>query len=146
MREIIFRGKRRRGGAWIEGYLVRRPSSVQYDGNVSPWAIHTPPKDPEDLGYVRHVDPETVGQFTGLTDKNGKRIFEGDIGRYKQTDGAMRNGKPIICTGAVIYNAETASYAVGGADYFDYFPIRDFEIIGNIHDNPELLSEREGEK
>ena len=88
--------------------------------------------------------PETVGQYTGLTDKNGKKIFEGDIGKYKQTDGAKWNGRPIMCTGKVIYNTKTASFAVDsideiGSKNFDYFPIKDFEVIGNIHDNPELL-------
>ena len=96
-------------------------------------------------GFNLAVNPETVGQFTGLTE-NGKKIFEGDIGRYKQTDGAKRNGKPIICIGKVVYNAKTASFAVeskdeAGSKYFDYFPIKDFEVIGNIHDNPELLEE-----
>ena len=72
------------------------------------------------------------------------KIFEGDIGRYKQTDGVKENGKPIICTGVVLYNEKTASFAVESKDekgrkYFDYFPIKDFEVIGNIHDNPELL-------
>lgn len=94
--------------------------------------------------YGKKVEIDTVGQFTGLLDKNRKKIFEGDIGRYQQTDGARQNNKPIICIGKVIYNAKTASFAVESKDekevkYFDYFPVKDFEIIGNIHDNPELL-------
>ena len=133
MREILFKAKRIDNGEWVCGSL-----SMEYFQEcgcvmISPSA---------DTCYK--VDPETVGQFTGLTDKNGKKIFEGDIGRYQQTDGAKRNGKPITCIGKVIYNAKTASYAVeskdeAGCKYFDYFPIKDFEVIGTIHDNPELL-------
>ena len=106
------------------------------------------------LALIRELTEENerlrvVADYTGLTDKNGKKIFEGDIGRYKQTDGAKRNGKPIICTGKVVYWAKTASYAVeskdeAGCKYFDYFPIKDFEVIGNIHDNPELLEGGDG--
>ena len=100
-------------------------------------------------GFDEEVLPDTVGQYTGLTDKNGKKIFEGDIGRYKQTDGAKINGNPMICIGKVVYNEKTASFAVDskdeiGAKNYDYFPIKDFEIIGNIHDNGDLLKGGEG--
>lgn len=133
MREILFRGKSKARGEWYHGNL---------DVNITGICIITPDDTP--IGKYGQVDPETVGQFTGLTDKNGKKIFEGDIGRYKQTDGAKINGYPMICIGKVVYNEKTASFAVDskdeiGAKNYDYFPIKDFEIIGNIHDNPELL-------
>lgn len=136
----IYRGKREDNGELLvsdcimqfERYLHREGFSVQLWANGE--------------GFV-FVIPETVGEYIGSPDKNGTKIFEGDIGRYKQTDGAKRNGKPIICTGKVIYNAITASYAVeskdeAGVEYFDYFPIKDFEIIGNCIDNPELLQNK----
>lgn len=131
MREILFRGKTH-GGEWEYGVPV-------FTGLNNELAFMK-----QMHSYDHQVIPETVGQFTGLTDKNGKKIFEGDIGRYKQTDGAKRNGKLITCIGRVVYNANTASFAVdskdeAGCEYFDYFPIKDFEVIGNIHDNPELL-------
>ena len=133
MREILFRGKSKvQGSEWLYGDVLIYENSAQI------W---------EAINNRKHnsvVSLETVGQYTGLTDKNGKKIFEGDIGRYKQTDGAKINGKPIICIGKVVYNEKTASFAVDskdeiGAKNYDYFPIKDFEIIGNIHDNPELL-------
>ena len=136
MREILFRGKRCDNGEWEEGCLIRDEfcnTEIPYI-----WSLSEHDND------VAEIILGTVGQFTGLTDKNGKKIFEGDIGRYKQVDGAKRNGKPIICIGKVVYNVKTASFAIESEDetgckYFDYFPIKDFEIIGNIHDNPELL-------
>lgn len=128
MREILFRGKLKNTGEWAFGNL-----NITIKGTN----IITPDDTP--IGKYGAVIPETVGQYTGITE-----IFEGDIGRYKQTDGAKINGKPIICIGKVVYNEKTASFAVDskdeiGAKNYDYFPIKDFEIIGNIHDNPELL-------
>lgn len=138
MREILFRGKNKRG-KWYYGYYTE---GYYLDGTPVSW-IEVVDRKKEDTESAT-VIPETVGQFTGLTDKNGKKIFEGDIGRYIQTDGAKRNGNPVICIGKVVYNAKTASFAVeskdeSGCKYFDYFPIKDFVVIGNIHDNPELL-------
>lgn len=153
MREILFRGKSIKDNEWYEGSLcetkINYPSGETKVNYIISVAEINVGKDELDFvsacGYDEFVYPETVGQYTGLTDKTGtKMIFEGDIGRYKQTDGAKRNGKPIICTGKVVYNAKTASFAVeskdeAGCKYFDYFPIKDFEVIGNIYDNPELL-------
>lgn len=149
MREILFRGKKLDNGEWVEGAYFKhdtvktclssddpKPKYLILQDGFCDWGFEPP------IHGVA-VDPATVGQYTGLT-ANGKKIFEGDIGRYRQTDGAKRNGAPILCTGKVVYNAETASYAVdsrddAGCKYFDYFPIKDFEVIGNIHDNPELM-------
>ena len=140
MREGIglSRGKRKDNGEWIYGFYYQQPNPRTKDGLPIYHGISDFPP------FGAEVIPETVGQYIGKTDKNRKKIFEGDIGRYKQTDGAKRNGKPIICMGKVIYNEVTASYAVESKDeegckYFDYFPIKDFEIVGNCIDNPELL-------
>lgn len=79
MKEILFKAKRLDNGDWVEGYLVRHPSASQIGDDYSTWYIHVPPTDPDDSGGVFNVDPSTVSQYTGLTDKNGKKIFEGDI-------------------------------------------------------------------
>lgn len=149
MREILFRGKRIDNGKWVEGWYEPPVTGRQPDGSEVSFS--------ECITFIREEDGflqdakvihDTIGQFTGLIDKNGKEVFEGDIGKYKQTDGAKRNGKLITCIGKVVYNAKTASFAVeskdeAGCKYFDYFPIKDFEVIGNIHDNPELLEVEE---
>ena len=92
MKEILFRGfhpcdgpetivvdGEKVKGRWVEGYIVKHPSAIQIGNDYSPWYIHVPPVDPDDNGGVFNVLPSSVGQYTGLTDKNGKRIFEGDI-------------------------------------------------------------------
>ena len=137
-REILFRGKRLDNGEWVYGYLIRHPSAAQIGDDCSPWYISVPPKDPDDLGGVYNVDPSTVGQYTGLTDRNGKRIFEGDIveaGDYTAEDGY----------GEIIWDGDDAKYAILGCNGntlmtdFEAYYGHELEVIGNIYDNPELL-------
>ena len=140
MREILFRGKRKDNSEWIQGDFCS-PCNIVFLENGYDAVLG---KDDCPICNDFEVIPETVGQYIGLTDKKGTKIFEGDIGRYKQTDGVKINGNSMICIGKVVYNEKTASFAVDskdeiGAKNYDYFPIKDFEIIGNIHDNPELL-------
>lgn len=91
MRELLFRGfhpcdgpdtivvdGEKANGRWVEGYVVKHPSAIQIGGDYSPWYIHVPPVDPDDNGGVFNVLPSTVGQYIGLTDRTGERIFEGD--------------------------------------------------------------------
>ena len=148
MHEILFRAKTEPNCKdVITGKIIKNPKWVY--GYVDLGYMHdckSPLISDEKGNKTYKCQYETIGQFTGLTDKSGKKIFEGDIGRYKQVDGAKRNGKPIACIGKVVYNVKTASFAIESKDetgckYFDYFPIKDFEVIGNIHDNSELLKE-----
>ena len=117
MREILFRGKRIDNDEWVYGDLVRI-------GNKS---------------YITHcVDPDTVGQYTGLTDKNGKKIFEGDIVVVplsgKSAKGIVEYFKTDICGFVVITQPEYSNYVLQKNSTY--------EVIGNIHDNPELLEEQ----
>lgn len=119
-------------GEWVEGFYGKSGDKtfIIIDNDIA-------------VGYfkMREVLPETVGQYTGLTDKNGKKIFEGDIVKYKAN--ATYLGRFFECIGKVKYNEKSAFYAldVKYAKNHDYFPLR-CEVIGNIYDNPELLEDR----
>ena len=127
MREIKFRGKRLDNGEWIEGDLLRM------NGH---WFIFL---DPAPEGIDKYaVDPATVGEFTGLKDKNGKEIYErGDVMEIPETD---FNAEII---GRVLFE-EDAYYIIplrGGHLWGLHWSLRkhDAKIIGNIHDNPKFL-------
>lgn len=145
MREILFRGKRTGCGEWVEGDLIQA-----FRGNqISACSImpHTP------TAYCWKVDPETVGQYTGLTDKNGKRIFEGDIVKCTDTindfefNAVVEFGNP---NGEYNWGYQL-KFISGEESNFDILCWVDMEetgayieVIGNIHD-PELLEGGEGE-
>ena len=114
MREILFRGKAIYDGEWLEGDLFHRGDEVCINN------FHK--------GFNIVVIPETVGQYTGLNDNNGKRIFEGDIVKLQFL---YWGGLAVIrCFGA-------GFRAV--SDYHVYQISESMEVVGNIHDNPELL-------
>lgn len=130
-REILFRGKRTYNGKWVEGSLVVTSQGGAY--------IISTVEDKRDATVLvnqcsLNVDPETVGQFTGSTDKNGVKIFEGDIVRYGDTIHKVvfeeRNGTAYF--GLVYSPLETLPFG-------HYQDLKRIEVIGNIHDNPEIL-------
>ncbi len=125
MREILFRGKTDTG-KWVYGDLSQHKTGKKFIKCGS--AISS-----------FEVIPETIGQFTGLTDKNGKKIFEDDV--VKVTDD---NGETNLCScgiGCVIfyYGSWYIDEEVNDGLY-DVSNIYYLDVIGNIHDNPELLS------
>ena len=140
MREILFRGKRCDNGEWVQGFYVRADHHWHKNGIHKDWIA---------LGasanggwFALHnkyaVKAETVGQFTGLTDKNGKKIFEGDIVLYPWND----QDKPERFTIKFKDGQFVASPVKETEDYWDFMVggySKEMEIIGNIHDNPELL-------
>lgn len=130
-REILFRGKRADNGEWVEGDL--------WDVIDNDFCI---------ISHGKNYDiiPETVGEYTGLTDKNGTKIFEGDI------------LQDYLFTGKVVYNNVIAAFIVEINDstenWYHWSPLnkgdidrkpqlQNTEIVGNIHDNPELLEVQE---
>ena len=136
MREILFRAKRSDNGEWIEGDLVHAP-----DGRT---AVSTY----DDL--VETV-PETVCQYTGLTDKNGRKIFEGDIITYQHDndDCPFPNKDTKRRVGRVYFQEFRSCFAVAegrngsdmiNQDLFKYVQNGNrVQVIGNIFDNPELI-------
>lgn len=119
MREIKFRGKDVLTGKWAYGDLVHNKKITETD------LVDRTMVD----GY--EVDPDTVGQFTGLCDRNGKEIYEGDI---------VRNESAGFC-GVVQYRDATFIIFLGEMNGALLICLQtgSLEIIGNIHDNPELL-------
>ena len=122
-REILFRGKRIENGEWVYGSLV-----LWYDGSIS---IETGVYD----APMYAVDPATIGQFTGLTDKNGKRIFEWDVMEF-DAYGLHYKGVVSFVDGnfCVMCNRPTASPFLDSA-----IKQHDAICVGNIHDNYEFL-------
>jgi uncharacterized phage protein (TIGR01671 family) len=141
MREILFRGKSIMRGEWIYGYLNQHRGNIRYDCDCEPIAdgcyyINDWQTKIETgmYGQDYKVDSSTVGQFTGLTDKNGVKVFEGDIVRYGDTIHRVvfeqRNGTAYF--GLVYAACETLPFG-------HYQDLKQIEVIGNIYDNPELL-------
>ena len=129
MREILFRGKAIDGN-WYYGVPL-----VFTEDYVCMTAPHT---------YNKSVIPETVGQYTGLTDKNGKKIFEGDVVKVERDFWHGENKKEReIFISVVCYDERSADFGLKGAKYMNLTMHRfkgDYQtVIGNIHDNPELL-------
>lgn len=145
MREIRFRGKRIDNGEWVTGAYIHnsgKPFIISHE--VIDW-------DDEFFApeFWWRVDPSTVGQYTGLNDKNGKEVCEGDIVRmhyffenyHPVTLGAFEDEEEIVCKlsitplGVYFENNNMTGYL---CDYLED-PSEELEVIGNIHDTPDLL-------
>lgn len=126
----LCRGKRKSDGKWVEGNYLHLNVGRDFicDGTV--WiGTLTPCKE--------EVKPETVGRYTGLSDKNGKKIFEGDVCRNTRTGEIVSVKWHGTMAGFVWSKRKESTHLY---DFGELFRAYDkFEIIGNIHDNPELL-------
>lgn len=150
-REILFRGKRIDNGEWVEGWLMKYEYHKMH--------IHCYYPCPVAMWKQHEVDPKTVGQFTGITDKNKAKIFEGDVvkkmaydynddpsGNWDSNDKQWdnypecmplteANRDEVVMNRFPIFWLKNESFGYEGEDLQDN---DEYEVIGNIHDNPEL--------
>lgn len=148
MRESLFRGKYVVNGEWVEGYYVRLHDSKGHESH----RIYTGYAETDCGDFYPdwfEVDPATVGRYAGLT-ANGKKIFEGDVFRYgllaveavavvKFGEYSFGSKFDMNCVGFYVEWPPQAMYY--RTDLGFWAKQRKIEIIGNIHDNPELLEE-----
>lgn len=131
MRDIIFRGRRTDNDKWVEGFFLTSP---EFDNIGISVITAIDPRKPH------YVWKETVGQYTGLTDKNGKKIFEGDIHERENHFFVVKYGKYRDCeTNEDGYGWYFEYNHKKGCEGFDGTENEYVNIVGNIHDNPELL-------
>lgn len=128
MREIKFRGKRLDNGNWVYGDLRQENSGRKVImTNLNTWGDNA--DDIEPYGEDVYVNTETVGQFTGILDKNGKEIYEGDIVQWQEC----------VADYTFITQKSEVFYSAASFEPLNEFSYCYFEVIGNIYDNPELL-------
>ena len=129
MREILFRGKNADNGKWIEGQYIR---DVSREGtSLSKFAHKIQPL--REQAYAHPADPETICQYTGLTDKNGEKIWENDIVVISCEEDEFF---------IIKWDAETARFILESETLvmdFDNYYSYEMDIVGNIFDNPDLL-------
>lgn len=128
MREILFRGKRTDNGEWVEG------ADIMHDTIRGKLCIADVGKD-----WIS-VDPETAGQFTGLTDENGVKIFEGDIVEIKDFSEGANFYKQPTSIWIVKWYEQRATFGLNYMVPIRYNYFADSKVLGNIYDNPERLA------
>ena len=138
-REILFRGKRTDNGEWVEGLLFYSHGLGVYKITKSNGWIpsYSNPDEGESTEYIDIIS-DTVCQFTGITDKNGIKVFEGDIAKYYNPYSKQWYIQ------IVMWDKMFASFGFFTEDSEwckenDWLKIESIEVIGNIHDNKDLL-------
>lgn len=141
MRENLFHGKRKDNGKWVEGYYFCDTDLNQ--SYIQGYDYYTDENGLQREAFCYEVIPETVGQYIELPDKNGKKIFEGDICKVTLFifEGEDRHYLCEVCfdCGLFVFR-ERSDFYILFVDIYDFET--DVEVIGNIYDNPELIGGR----
>lgn len=136
MRENLFHGKRKDNGKWVEGYYFCDTDLNQ--SYIQGYDYYTDENGLQREAFCYEVIPETVGQYTGLTDKIGKKIFEGDVLRlayHPEEDVVIEwfNGSFRF---REVHNPNNDEYSILCCEQN---AVSHLKVIGNIYDNPELI-------
>lgn len=153
MREILFRGKEAYKDRWVNGVPVKATSVDESEILIIESVFECDEYACRGCDFTP-VIPETVGQYTGLTDKNGTKIFEGDILKgyvypfFNEEKDEFNYFAEVVwfenspAFGCVTHKnplSKVNGISSGNTDYLEDFYSNCWEVIGNIHDNPELL-------
>lgn len=142
MRDILFRGKTE-DDKWVEGYLFVLGKGTEYEETYILGDLDHRETVYDIWKCAERVIPETVGEFIGITDKYGKKVFEDDIlsqieNPYRDTPPLVRTVRQEMSCGSCC--SQVVGFGASGKTSMDFIHLDDeFEVIGNIHDNPELL-------
>ena len=140
MREILFKAKRIDNGEWVEGYLfIKYYQESPHDRFVIQYKTTCDDKKWKPKYMVAEIDDSTICQYTGLTDKNGNKIWENDVVNKVDSNGLgwHRERKCKVSFDKLGYWLLTTEY--GDGYWIAEFESEQLEVIGNVFDNPELL-------
>ena len=144
MREILFKAKRTDNGEWVEGYYFTFKGKT-YITNIEQTfmsAYYTEESVVDFNLRAYEVDPATLCQYTGLTDKNGKRIWKGDIVSFVDMTSTESGYYEQDCIGRIGWDDEELCFFVTGRLFAESWEVlQDCAVVGNIFDNQELLEE-----
>ena len=150
MREILFKAKRIDNGEWVEGYVFDDgfvDSKRMFVGGLVIMDYKGTADDRWKVGTAFYeVDPNTICQYTGLTDKNGNKIWENDVVKFEDCEMSTESGYGdcFVNVGKIAYDTDTMSYFITDritVDMEDMDIKNDIEVIGNAFDNTELIEE-----
>ena len=141
MREILFRAKRTDNGEWAEGDL-RQDRDLKTD-YISGWDYYATEGGLEREPFEYEVEPETLCQYTGKSDEDGKKIFEGGIVGFIDLYSTESGYSESSCLGEVVWSEEECCFHVTNRLSAESWEVLDeCKVVGNVFDNPELIEEQ----